>query len=136
MSARVRAAVLSGSPSRQMVGTASVFGVRVDDHAGPRAEPATPTRDEEMHGVGDLVAEAEQRERALMGEHRRARSHRHPRLAHVVVLIAREPMHAIQAAAHPLEAATAHVMLDQLAARAMRAGLRSGPLEIPVVEPN
>ena len=49
-------------------------------------------RHEQMHRVGDRVAELEQRQRALMGEERLLAADGHPLLAHLVVLGARKAL--------------------------------------------
>ena len=114
---------VSGRPSRQTVAISSLSGrVWTIDARGP-AQSAAPAWDEEVDGVGDVVAEVQQRERAVVGEERVGAANGHPRLAHVVVLGGWESLDAVQPAANALEAPTAHVVVKELAADPVRAGL-------------
>ena len=77
----------------------------------------------DVGGVGDVVAEVEQRERALVGEESIGNANGHPRLAHVVMLDGGEAVDAVQAAAYTLKAPATHVVLKKLAADRVSAGL-------------
>lgn len=102
-----------------------LFTVRagVEGDARRPAQPAVPARDEQVHPVGDVVAEVQQREGALVGEQCIAGTHGHPRLAQVVVFGGWESSDAVQTAADTREAPAAHVVIQELAADSMRTGL-------------
>jgi len=98
-------------------------GMGVGDHTHRPAQAPVSARDEQMHGVGDAVAEVEQRQGALVGEQRRRDVHRDPRLAHLVVLGARKALDAVQRATDTLEAPAAQMMVEELAADVVRTSL-------------
>ena len=75
----------------------------MDDDARRAAESAVPPWDEQVDRVGDVVTQLEQRERALVRDVRFLRPDRHPSLADVVMLGAREALNAIEPTPHPLE---------------------------------
>ena len=81
-----------------------------------------------VRGVVDVVAEVEQRERALMGEERIGNGNGHPCLAHVVMLDGGEALDAVQPPAYALKAPAAYMVLEKLATDPMPAGL--GGVEI------
>lgn len=92
-------------------------------------QPAEAPRHEHVHGVGYVVTEVVQDERALMGNDGLVRAQRKPSLPHVVVLAAREAAEAVETTADALEPAIADVMVEELAADAMHACLLRG--EVP-----
>ena len=108
-------------------------GPRVDDDSWRAAETAMSARDKQMHRIRDVVAEIEKGERALMGEDSLLGPHGHPLLPHLVLLIARETAKPVQAAAHPVEAFPARVMVQELAADPVLAGLTHGEVAVLLV---
>jgi hypothetical protein len=103
-----------------------VVGAGVDDDARRATESSVPPWEEQMDLAGDVVAQIEQRERALVRDGRFLRSDGHPLLADVVVLGTREALNAIEAPPHPLESFLLDVMVQKLAADAMFPRLRAG----------
>src|SRR5207245_8113802 len=75
-------------------------GTGAEDNTGRAAQSAASARDEEMDRVWDVVAEVQQRERAVMGEERAVASDGHPGLTHVVVLSGRVSLNAVETAAN------------------------------------
>lgn len=92
---------------------------------------AVTARNEEVDRVRDVVAQLEERERALMRENGLIRPKGHPLLSHRVMLRAREAVKSVQAATDRFVAAPPMVVVEKLAADAMRACLTGG--EVPAL---
>src|SRR5690242_17294595 len=105
----------------------------VEHDSGWPAQAALAARDEQVDGVGDRVAQLEQREGALVGEHRALRADGEPLLVHLVVLGAREALQSEEPATHWFVTAPAHVMVQQLAADSMPARLSRGEVAMLLV---
>jgi len=93
--------------------------------SGP-AQPPVPARHEHVDGVGNVVAEVVQDERALMGNDGLVRTDGEPSLADVDILAAWETTDTVKSTADVLEPASADMMIQELATDAMRASLLGG----------
>ena len=102
-----------------------VVGASVQDDAGGAAQPSVPAGNEQVDLVRNVVAQLEERERALVGDECLLRADGQPLLPDLVVLGAGKAGDAVEAPSQALEAALPDVVAEQLAADRTLACLRA-----------